>query len=139
MELVIGPAARRIQTVKIQKGYANQVVFTFDVDETAVAQHVIDYFNLDRDDLRAVEGVTSLADRRQRLSDMEPRSDGLHRILDAVISDFQGFSAQQTVAHMRITRLPKFAYFSEYLRMPGQVAVNGLRARARTNSLDEGG
>ena len=138
LESVIGPAARQIQSIKIQKGYDNQVVFTFDVDETAVAQHVIDSFNLDRDDLRSVEGVTSLADLHRRLSDMEPRSDGLHRILDAVISNFQDFSAHQTVAHRLITRLPKFAYFSEYLRMPGQIAVNDLRARARTNRLDEG-
>ena len=138
LESVIGPAARQIQTVRIQKGYDNQVVFTFDVDETAVAQHVIDSFNLDRDDLRGVEGVTSLADLHRRLSDMEPRSHGFHRILDAVISNFQGLSARQTVADMLITWLPKFAYFSEYLRMPGQIAVNYLRAMARTNSLDEG-
>ena len=37
LESVIGPAARQIQSIKIQKGYDNQVVFTFDVDETAVA------------------------------------------------------------------------------------------------------
>ena len=34
--------------------------------------------------------------------------------------------------------MPKFAYFSEYLRMPGQISVNDLRSRLQNDNLDEG-
>ena len=138
LESVIGPAARQIQTVKIQKGYDNKTVFTFDVDEAAVVQHLIGSFDLDRDDLRAVQGVESLAELHQNLSEMEARSDRLHELLAAVISNFQANSGHQTAAYMLLNRLPKFAYFSEFLRMPGQIAFNDLRARVETGTLDEG-
>lgn len=137
LESVIGPAAQRIHTVKIQKGYDNQAVFTFDVDEAAVTEHLIGSFNLDRDELRSAQGIGSLAELHQHLSDMQPGSDRLHELLAAVISNFQANSAHQTVAHLLVNRLPKFAYFSEYLRMPGQIAIDDIRARARTNNLDE--
>ena len=138
LESVIGPAARQIQTVKIQKGYDNKTVFTFDVNEAAVVEHLIASFDLERDDLRAVQGVGSLAELHQHLSEMETRSDRLHEVLTAVVSNFQGTSAHQTVAHILQSRVPKFVYFSEYLRMPGQIAVNDLRERERTDTLNDG-
>ena len=97
---MIGPAARQIQSVQIQKGYDNRTVFTFDVDEAAVAEHLIGSFDLDRDDLRAVQGIESLAELHQHRSEMETRSDRLHELLAAVISNYQAYSAHQTVAHM---------------------------------------
>ena len=36
------------------------------------------------------------------------------------------------------SRLPKFAYFSEYQRMPGQISVNDLRSRLQNDNLEEG-
>ena len=73
LESVIGPAARQIQTIGIDKGYNNETVFTFEVDEAAVVEHLIASHELDRDDLRAVEGVSSLEELHQRLSEMENR------------------------------------------------------------------
>ena len=75
-------------------------MFTFDVDEAAVAEHLIGSFNLERDDLRAVQGIASLAELHQHLSEMESRSNHLYELLAAVISNFQANSAHQTVAHM---------------------------------------
>ena len=65
LESVIGPAARQIQTVKIQKGYDNKTVFTFDVNEAAVVEHLVASFDLERDDLRAVQGVGSWNTKKQ--------------------------------------------------------------------------
>ena len=138
LEAVIGPAARQIQTVGIQKGYNNRTVFTFEIDEAAVVEHLVGSFELSRDDQRAIQGIGTLADLHQRLSEMESRSDRLHELMVAVISGFDNYSAHETAARRLQTRLPKFVYFSEYLRMPGQIAVNHLRSRLESDNLDDG-
>ena len=138
LESVIGPAARQIQTVGIEKGYSNETVFSFEVDEAGVVEHLIAAFELDRDDLRDVQGASSIEELHQRLSDLENRSDRQHELLVAVVSDFGGHSAHQAVAQILWGRLPRFAYFSEYLRMPGQIAVNDLRSRLQNDNLEEG-
>ena len=138
LESVIGPAAREIQTIDIDKGYNNETIFTFEVDEAAVVEHLIASHELDRDDLRAVQGVASLEELHQRLRALDNHSDRQHELLVAVVSNFEGSSAHLTVAQILRNRLPKFAYFSEYLRMPGQISVNDLRSRLQNDNLDEG-
>ena len=138
LETVIGPAARQIQTIGIDKGYSNETIFNFEVDEAAVVEHLIASHELARDELRAFQGVSSLEELHQRLSALDNRSDRQHELLVAVISNFEGFSAHQTVAQILRTRLPKFTYFSEYLRMPGQISVNNLRSRLQNDNLEEG-
>jgi len=138
LETVVGPAARQIGTVGIQKGYNNETVFSFDIDEAAVVDHLIASHELTRDELRAVQGVTSLAELHQELSGLDNRSDRQHALMAAVISDFEGLSAHHGVARRLWDRLPKFANFSEFLRLPAQIAVNDLRSRMQTNNLEEG-
>jgi ABC-type multidrug transport system ATPase subunit len=60
LESVIGPAARHIQTIGIDKGYLNETIFTFGVDEAAVVEHLIASHELARDELRAVQVVDAL-------------------------------------------------------------------------------
>ena len=138
LESVIGPAARQIQTIVIDKGYSNETIFTFEVDEAAVVDHLVASHGLAQDELRAVQGVGSLEELHQRLSELDDRSDRQHELLVTVISKFEDHSVHQTVAQILQSRLPKFAYFSEYLRMPGQLSVNDLRSRLQNNNLEEG-
>ena len=138
LESVIGPAAQQIQTIAIDKGYSNETIFTFDVDEAAVVEYVISSHQLDRDELRPIEGVSSMEELHQILSELENRSDRQHELLVTVISKFEDHSVHQTVAQILQSRLPKFAYFSEYLRMPGQISVNDLRSRLENDNLEEG-
>ena len=138
LESVIGPAARQIQAIAIDKGYNNETIFTFEVDEVAVVDHLVASHGLAQDELRAVQGVGSLEELHQRLSELDDRSDRQHELLVTVISKFEEHSVHQTVAQILQSRLPKFAYFSEYLRMPGQLSVNDLRSRLRNDNLEEG-
>ena len=138
LESVIGPAARQIQAIAIDKGYNNETIFTFEVDEVAVVDHLVASHGLAQDELRAVQGVGSLEELHQRLGELDDRSDRQHELLVTVISKFEEHSVHQTVAQILRSRLPKFAYFSEYLRMPGQLSVNDLRSRLRNDNLEEG-
>ena len=136
-ENVVGPAARQIGPIGIDKGYDNQLVFTFEIDEAAVVDHVVSSYDLDRDDQRAVQGARSLEQLYQTLSTMEPRPDRLHQMMVALVSNYGSGSAHLAVARRLQKRLPKFANFSEYMRMPGQIAVNDLRSRLQSDNLEE--
>ena len=60
LESVIGPAARQIQIITIDKGYNNQTTFTIEINEAAVVEHLVAFHELAGDELRAVQGVGSL-------------------------------------------------------------------------------
>lgn len=138
LETLVGPVARQIESVAIQKGYNDETVFSFEIDEPAVVQHLIASHELSRDETRAVQRVMPLAELHQKLSELDSRSDRQHALLVTVIANFEGFSAHETVARRLQSRLPKFANFSEYLKMPGQISVNDLRSRQQTDNLEEG-
>ena len=138
LEALVGPAAQQIGTVAINKGYNNEVVYSFEIDEAAVVDHPISSSELTRDELRSVQGVRTIADLHDRLSDLDSRSDIQQALLVSVISDFEGYSAHQGVANRLQSRLPKVANYSEYMSMPGQISVNDLKSRLQSDNLDEG-
>ena len=138
LEEIIRPSARQVTSVRVSKGYDNQPRYDAQVDEQAVLQHVLGTQSLDRNDQRALQDVTSLADLHRRLTSMETRSESLHALLVFLITNFKDNDAKQAVADRLQQRLPQIAYFSEYLRMPGQVSVQDLKSRQETGSLEEG-
>ena len=71
LERMIGPSARQITSVRISKGYDNLTHFEVEVDEQAVLKYVLGTQNLDRNDERSLQGVTSLAELHGRLTSME--------------------------------------------------------------------
>ena len=75
LESVIGPAAQQIHTIAIDKGYSNETIFTFEVDEAAVVEYVISSHQLDREELQPIEDAASLEELHQRLTELENRSD----------------------------------------------------------------
>ncbi|PKB83743.1 MAG: hypothetical protein BZY88_01505 [SAR202 cluster bacterium Io17-Chloro-G9] len=72
------------------------------------------------------------------LTSMETRSDAMHALLVFLITNFKDNDAKQGVVDRLQPRLPTIAYFSEYLRMPGQVSVQDLKSRQETGFLEEG-
>ena len=138
LERLIGPSARQITSVRISKGYDNRTHYEVEVDEQAVLKYVLGTQTLDRNDERSLQGVTSLAELHGRLTSMETRSEALHALLVFLITNFKDNNAKQGVIDRLQQRLPKIAYFSEYLRMPGQVSVHDLKSRQETDSLEEG-
>jgi predicted ATPase len=138
LETIVGPVASQLDSIVFRKGYSNTIECQIEIDESAVVEHLVSSYELNRDELRGVQGISSVAELHQTLAGLDTRSDRQRDLLVAVVSGFEAYSASQTVARRLENRLPKFAYFSEYLRMPGQISVNDLKSRLQTDNLEEG-
>ena len=138
LEEILGPAAREIKGVEISKGYSNETVWSLEVDEQAVVQHLITSHQLDRGEQRAVEGAQTVQELHLRLSELESRTDRQYALLVSLISDFQDYSVSLTTCNRLQSRLPKIAHFTEYMRMPGQLSINDLKWREKNDALEDG-
>jgi predicted ATP-dependent endonuclease of OLD family len=134
---MIGPEGDKLTEVRISKGYDNQTVFSFDVDENKVIQHLLDSARLTQDEREPLAGYTDLKSLREKLSTIKEPSPNQKRCLETV-AKFEGDSVKATIRKILASRLPKIAYFSEFLRMPGQVSVTELKQRKAENRLTEG-
>ena len=92
---------------------------------------------LERNELRNLQDSGSLQDLHTRLAGKENRSDREQALLVSIITNFKDDNVKLGIVAKLEERRPKIAYFSEYLRMPGQVSINGLKVRQETGALDE--
>jgi hypothetical protein len=100
------------------------VVYCLTIDEAAVVAHTIDRHELMDDERKALQDANDVAELHKRLSELADPTQRQKDLLEYVGATFGGNTAQQEVVNLLGGRLPKIAYFSEYLRMPGQVSVN---------------
>jgi predicted ATPase len=138
LQNIVGPSATQIGPVTISKGYGNEVQYSLNVDEVAVLTHLIDSHELRDNEKTALEGIGTVSDLRQRLATVADPSQRQQNLLDQVNQNFGENTAHQRVVEFLAGRLPKLAYFSEYLRLPGQVSVNDIRTRQNSNGLNPG-
>jgi predicted ATP-dependent endonuclease of OLD family len=137
LQLIIGPEADKLKTLKISKGYDNQVRYDFDIDENNVIQYLLEAHHLTAEERQPLEGPSDLKTLHQKLATIKEPSPNQKECLEA-LTKFQNDDVRATISNIISSKLPKIAYFSEYLRMPGQVSVNDLKQRIAQKNLTEG-
>ena len=138
LEEILGPVAREINSVEISKGYSNETLCKIEVDEQAVVRYLIESHHLDRDEQRALKGAETVQALHQSLSELETRTDKQYALLVSIISNFPDYNVNLTARNLLQNRLPKIAYFTEYMLMPGQLSINDLKWRKENDALEEG-
>lgn len=131
LEALIGPSAADIKFVQINKGYDNKRAFIFNLDEAKVVAHVLDQCDLnetEREALGHVNGVPALAEAASKL---QPPSPQVQKLQQDLQSKFQNGTARQAVEALLGQRLPRFVYFSEYMRLPGQMSIEDYKAHSQ--------
>jgi AAA ATPase domain/AAA domain, putative AbiEii toxin, Type IV TA system len=134
---VIGPEAQKLNSVTVSKGYDNQVRYSLELDEKAVVQHLIDSSGLTAAEKQGLTEPLSLKTLHERLVALKEPTQTQKKCLE-LVTKFQGDDIRKTVDGVLSSRIPKIAYFSEYLRMPGQVSVSQLKQQVQQKSLTEG-
>jgi predicted ATP-dependent endonuclease of OLD family len=138
LEEIIGPAAQQIKEVTVSKSYSNKRMYSLTVDEIAVVKYLLDTHQLMTDERESLKDAKDVAELHNRLSALDDPAQRQKDLLEAVTTNFEGKNARQKVINTLDARLPKIAYFSEYLRMPGQVSVTDIKNRKQQNTLQPG-
>lgn len=133
IEALVGPEGRKIGEVTITKNYANDVTMDFAFDEAAVIQHLLKTAEMNAQERTKLKGAATLQELTKQLA--APAEDAQSRtaLAQALKQKFGENSTKQAVINLIWQRTPRFAYFSQYLRMPGQLAVDSFTQRTNNN------
>ena len=133
---VIGPEAFNQQTATVTKGYDNKRTWPdLVVDEQKVVAHLIDTADLhteEADRLRAAQNAQALLTELKKLD--PGASERETKLRQRVEKVFATHSASTVAINLLAKRLPKFVYFANYDRLPGQVSITDLLQRKAQNA-----
>jgi predicted ATPase len=133
---VLGPEGEKITEVEVTKGYGTDRVWSIEVDEAAVTQHVLATSGLHAEELGAFAGFATIKDVKTHIASLGAAATPRHQALAAKLEkDFKRGTA--SLAAIDALELPTFVYFSQYQRMPGQVPVDALLGRKAQKTLSD--
>lgn len=133
LEAKIGPAGRKIETVRFTKNYKNEVAADFVLEEAEVVQGLLNGSEVDERDLTEYKSAASVSDLMKKLGTTPGEQQQHAAIIQQIQARFGDKTARQVAQDVMWSRIPKFAYFSQYLRMPGQLAVDAFTQRTNNN------
>jgi predicted ATP-dependent endonuclease of OLD family len=134
---VLGPSAQTIKHVIVRKNYRNKISVEIQgLDEGDVVNFLTQNANLPPDEVTALKSAQDLADLFRIVASRPPTVTTAFAKWQPV---FVGKTLEQVVSNIVIELLPKFAYFSEYLRMPGQLSLIQLRQHIQNPVQQTGG
>ena len=130
VEEVLGPGMFTQETVTIKKGYGNTCLWPdLVVNEEKVVEHFIDTAGLhteEADRLRPAQDIQAL---RAALDKIEAPSEREKKMAQLIKKVFGSNTAKTTAVNLLEKRLPKFVYFANYDRLPGQISITDLLRR----------
>jgi len=138
LEEVLGPPAKKIETITISKGYDNKRLYWITIDEKAVVRHLLDSHELLADERATLGDSKTIAQLRAAGDKIQDPSQRQKNLLATLSASFEKNSVTNVAMNILDQRLPKIALFSEYMRMPGHVSVTDLKNRTQNNTLLEG-
>lgn len=132
---LLGPAADKIEEIRVTGGYGFGRYWIFDVDEAAVVSHLVATSEFTTEEAAALGGLPTIKALNEKLAGVTGASPRYQALAARLAKDFKRGTARG--AAIDALELPKFLYFSQYEKMPGQVPVDALLARKAQKQLSD--
>ncbi|MCF7962595.1 MAG: AAA family ATPase [Pirellula sp.] len=145
VESIVGEKVLKSRSVTIKRGYYDSTYWTIQIDEGKAFANLLESSELFEEERAAIQKSGSAKAAIELLTTKsKPDEQGGTAISEreqAVLSKLQALGKEQTfwqsVVDILNCRVPKVVYFSEYMRMPGQVSLSDLESRP--NAKEEPG
>ena len=130
-------AGAMIQTeVTFTKGYDNvRNLSKLTIDQKKVVDHFISSADLHTEEAERLRPAQDVPELLKLLSESEAPSERETELIQHVNEVFGSKTVKQFVIDSLSERLPKFVYFADYDRLPGQVSITDLLERKNSASL----
>jgi len=125
---LVGPALKS-NLVTATKGYDNTRRWSLSVDEQAAAKHILQAHELLDTERAALEKAKTVQQLAVEIRALPSPSELQASLLQVIDRAFGKGTATAAVTELLAERLPRIAYFSEYHKMPGQVALEDFKRR----------
>lgn len=116
----------------IYRDYAEESLNHWDVsvDEEKALAYVVSTSGLHAEEKTSVSGIAKIPELKKYLAGLGDKTTERHqKFLEHLNKSFKRGTATLAVVDMLHLRMPKFVYFSQYDRMPGQVSLTELTAQ----------
>ncbi len=137
LEQLVGPSARKIGPVEVTRKYDNNVYIAFDFDEAAVTQHFLRTAEITAQEKSKLKGASSIQELAKQLAGAPEEATSRAALAATLKERFKDGTAYKAAWNEIWDRVPKFAFFSQYLRMPGQLSADAFLARVQKNQQTE--
>lgn len=124
------------KVIKLQKDYANNILWTIATDETVVVKRLIGKAGLDPAVKAEAEKATTIAALQSMLSGLAEPSAATTQVLNTIAGWDRGFR-QDIIGRYLNAWTPRFFYFDEYSVMRGRVSIQHLRDKVEREDLDD--
>ncbi len=124
-----GEGVLRSATVTVSKDYGNRLIWDFEVDERALACHVLAETNLPVEVREQIEGAETWQEMVSRLEAIKVKPTAVAELLDGFPERIRSDVRQQIIETHLTGMLPRFVYFDDYSAMRGRISIEDLRQR----------
>lgn len=137
LETKIGPAARSIGIVTVSKRFDNEVLITFELDEREVVNGLLKSVDLEPTDLSTYESAHSVEALASQLGQPNEEQEQRTALAKMIEERFGDKTPKKIATDIIWASVPRFAFFTQYTRMPGQLSVEDFKKRTEEDKLTE--
>jgi energy-coupling factor transporter ATP-binding protein EcfA2 len=132
----LGKETLRSRTISISKTYDNVQWWGIDFDELSLIHHLVSVADLTEEESARLDGVKTVQQLMGALESQENKSENQTKFLERLTGMFSDKGAFRGVANTLEQLLPKFVYFADYYRLPGNVSLQDLQTRESAGHVD---
>ena len=134
--VALGPNTFKSTEITISKGYGGKQYWSLEVDERQAVKHLISTGSLHTEEAQKVKDCKTVKDLKNRLKEFgDQTSEREKELLSKANTQFKRGTASLAAIDILEKRMPKILYFSEYDKMPGNVALEDMLRKENDGRL----
>ncbi len=132
----LGPSAFKRNEVSVSKGYDRTRYWDLEADERQAVKHLISTGSLHTEEAQKIKACKTVKDLKNRLKELgDQASEREKELLTKANTQFKRGTASLAAIDILEKRMPKILYFSEYDKMPGNVALEDMLRKENDGQL----
>ena len=134
----VGDGVILSEEITVSKNYKNELVWEFDMDEGAMARHMLNSAELPPEIASHAGSSGTIMELLGTLEALDVKPVAVGRLITSIYEQFNDRSARDVVEETLYAMMPKFVYFDEYSTMRGRISIQDMRRRVEADEdLDE--
>ena len=126
---LIGEGVILSEEIGVSKTYKNELIWDFDMDEGAMARHLLDVAELPPEITKHAGSAESIMELLRTLEALDVKPVAVGRLITSIYDQFSDRSARDVVEEVLYSMMPKFVYFDEYSTMHGRISIQDMLRR----------
>lgn len=125
----IGEGVILSEEINVSKNYKNELIWDFELDEAAMARHLLDAAELPPEIANHAGNANSVKELLRTLEALDVKPVSVGRLITSIYEQFSERTPKDVVEDILYSMMPKFVYFDEYSTMHGRISIQDMLKR----------